>query len=266
MNDSSAIGVFDSGLGGLTVLKELLIDLPYENFIYLGDTARLPYGAKSQTTILNYLQQNIKFLLQQDVKAIVVACNSASSVLTANLEFPVPVYSVIAPGARAAAISSENACVGVIGTRATITQKAYLKALHLINPKLKVFQQACPLLVPLVEEGLLEDPLTNLILFRYLNPLIQSKIDTLILGCTHYPTLNPAIEKVIGRNIQLIDSAGAISQELQQDLTSGKINSSGQNKKGFFKILTTDLNDYFYHIAAQIMSPVPIHNIEHVNL
>lgn len=211
---SGAIGVFDSGLGGLTVLKSLMSALPNEDFVYLGDTARLPYGAKSPQTIQLYLKQNIEFLKNYNVKAIVVACNSASSVLKQESFTELPVWGVIEPGAMAALRATKNKKVAVIGTRATISQASYVEALQRLDKNIEVFQQACPLFVPIVEEGLYDDPLTNLIVYRYLNPLRTVDVDTLILGCTHYPLLKTPIKKVLPF-VELIDSSKVIAEQLK---------------------------------------------------
>lgn len=211
---SGAIGVFDSGLGGLTVLKSLMSALPNEDFVYLGDTARLPYGAKSPQTIQLYLKQNIEFLKNYNVKAIVVACNSASSVLKQESFTELPVWGVIEPGAMAALRATKNKKVAVIGTRATISQASYVEALQRLDKNIEVFQQACPLFVPIVEEGLYDDPLTNLIVYRYLNPLRTVDVDTLILGCTHYPLLKTPIKKALPF-VELIDSSKVIAEQLK---------------------------------------------------
>ena len=207
-NDDRPIGLFDSGIGGLTVLRTLLSQLSQESFIYLGDTARLPYGNKSAATIERYLVQNIKFLKAQGVKAIVVACNSASTVLLDRThDFGVPIYNVIEPGAAAAVKASTDKRIGVLGTRATVAAQSYLNLLKKLDPAVTVFSQACPLLVPLVEEGWGNIRLTRDIIRHYLHPVLDHGIDTLILGCTHYPLLKSAITQVVGKKIRLVDSA-----------------------------------------------------------
>ena len=209
------IGVFDSGLGGLTVVKELTRLLPQEKIIYVGDTARVPYGTKSPETIRRYAMQISFFLLQKKVKAIVVACNSVSAVALAALrDLPIPVVGVIEPGAQAAGLASSALRVGVIGTKATVASHAYTKAIKKYSQKIQVFEQACPLLVPLVEEGWLNHPVTQLLVQEYLKPLLKSRIDTLVLGCTHYPLLKPVLQQVAGKRVKLIDSGEATAKEV----------------------------------------------------
>ncbi len=250
------IGVFDSGLGGLTVLKTLLREFPAENFVYIGDTARLPYGSKSADTIQKYVEQLGHALIKQKVKALVVACNSASSVVLNRKEFEgLPLYNVIEPGAEEALKKSQALRIGVIGTRATIHQAAYPATLKKLNSDVEVFQQACPLLVPLVEEGLEEDPITNLITYRYLSPILQQNIDTLILGCTHYPIMTPAIRKVTGNHIHLVDSAQAIARVMSTDFESGRLIKNKSAKREFLKIFATDVTSGFQSQTERILYP-----------
>jgi glutamate racemase len=252
--DNRPIGLFDSGIGGLTVLKSLLGSLKHESFVYLGDTARLPYGSKSPATIERYLRQNIQFLLTQNVKAVIVACNSASTVLLdSQTNFPIPVYNVIEPGAATAIAASSNQSIGVLGTTATINAMAYVKSIHKLAPMATVYQQACPLLVPLVEEGWEDDPLTNLVIYRYLTPILNTGIDTLILGCTHYPALREAITKIAGPEIKLIDSAEAIVQVLRRDFESGLLLPGAQASP--LQLMTTDVSPAFSKVAARLMFP-----------
>jgi glutamate racemase len=254
------IGVFDSGLGGLTVLKSLKEALPEESFIYLGDTARLPYGLKSANTIKKYLKQNIQFLLAHKVDAVVIACNSASSVFNSADSYPVPVYDVIRPSAELAAKQSMEERIGILATRTTVEQKSYVKELHKINPHISVYQQACPLLVPLVEEGWTDDPLTNLVVHRYVKPVAEVGVDTLILGCTHYPLLAEAVRKVVGQQVQVISSAESVTAKVCQDFEAGLIPRSKQG--GQLQIFTTDLNSHFQHTSQRIFAPHPIDRFE----
>ena len=202
------IGIFDSGVGGLTVVKQFLKRLPSENLIYFGDTARIPYGTKSEEIVRRFALEDSFFLLDKDVKLIVVACNTASAIalpmLTEVLE--VPVIGVIEPGAQAAVRYTRQKKIGVIGTPATIRSSSYLKEIKKAAPDMQVLQQACPLFVPLVEEGWTEDETTYMIAKRYLHNLKENAIDTLILGCTHYPLLNTAIQRTIGSGVKLVDS------------------------------------------------------------
>lgn len=262
-----AIGLFDSGIGGLTVLKAVRENLPNENYIYLGDTARLPYGSKSPETILRYVEQNVEFLIGRGVKAIVVACNSASSVLVGrtDLKFSIPVYNVIEPGAARALSMTKNKRIGVLGTRATVAGGAYDRAIHALDPSAEVISQACPLLVPLVEEGWDEDPLTNLIVYRYLHPLLQSGIDTLIMGCTHYPVLRDAFRRVIGPEIELVDSSEAIASILQKDLERSHI-PVAKSGRGHLDVLVTDASPAFESVASRLLRPYTLKGLTQVDL
>jgi len=204
-----AIGIFDSGVGGLTVLKEVVRTLPQEDTIYLGDTARVPYGTKSPETVIRYSRQIARYLLSRDIKLLVVACNTASAVALAALEkeFPIPIVGVIEPGARAAALATTTGKVGVIGTAATVGSSAYTKAIKRINPEIEVVTRACPLFVPLAEEGWVDNQVARLTAELYLKELKEEGVDTLVLGCTHYPILKSVIAEVMGPGVTLVDSA-----------------------------------------------------------
>ena len=230
MSDSRPIGVFDSGVGGLTVAAALRRRLPRERLLYLGDTARLPYGTKSAATVRRYTQVNLEFLAQRGVKAVVVACNTASALA---LDGPdsrdrghhshlgdtaLPVWGVIEPGADRAAAATRNGRVGVIATESTVSSDAYGSALRRIVPGLEVWSQACPLLVPLIEEGWLDDPVTAEVARRYLEPLLAHDIDTLVLGCTHYPLVAPLLSRIAGERVVLVDSAAAVSHQVATEL------------------------------------------------
>lgn len=224
-----AIGIFDSGIGGLTVLREISIALPHEDLIYLGDTARVPYGTKSRKTVLGYAIRNIEFLLAKGVKAVVVACNTASAFGLTHLKerFHLPLIGVIEPGAKRAASHSKTKIIGIIGTEGTIDSGAYQETLSSIDPRIKTVVQSCPLLVALAEEGWCEGPAVDLILDRYLRLFKSSGmdksgrdvVDTLILGCTHYPLFHRAVNRYLGRQVTLVDSALATSEELKGVLT-----------------------------------------------
>ena len=207
--DSRPIGVFDSGIGGLTVVSALRTLLPNESIYYLGDTARVPYGGKSASTVQRYSLEIADLLLGENAKTIVVACNTASALALPALEehLPLTVTGVIAPGAQAATAATRNGHIGVIGTRATIKSGAYERALLHLNPEVRVTARACPLLVPLIEEGWLASDITDQVLMQYLEPLLADGIDTLVLGCTHYPLLRPAMRRLLGDAITLVDSA-----------------------------------------------------------
>lgn len=216
MSSSSPIGVFDSGVGGLTVVKEIMRQLPGEQIIYFGDTARVPYGNKSKETVLAYSRQIVHFLMSKNVKVIVVACNTASAFALETLmqEVPVPMIGVVAPGAEAAAAATKNNRIGVIATRGTIGSGVYEALLKETNPKIQVFAKACPLFVPLVEEGLTNDPVTVEIAKRYTAGLLDKNIDTLVLGCTHYPLIRRLIQQVVGEGITLVNPAYETAKSL----------------------------------------------------
>lgn len=255
-----AIGVFDSGVGGLTVLRALRKRWPGEDFIYLADTARLPYGSKSLHTIRNYVEQNLRFLRQYPLKAVVIACNSASTaILDQPLSSDIPILNVVEPGARKAAEVSTSKRIGVLGTRATVLSEAYPRALRRLDPAIEAFQQACPLFVPLVEEGWLEDPVTNLIVFRYISTLLPHRVDTLILGCTHYPALRTSIEKAVGPAIHLVDSSAG----LIEDLNDLKLKESGQ---GQTKILCTDFSPRLEQTIQLLLAGIKYDSLEPVDL
>jgi glutamate racemase len=211
-----AIGIFDSGIGGLTVLKELAAALPLENTIYLGDTARVPYGIRSPETVTRYSFENTQFLLSQEIKMLVVACNTASAISldAVKKEFPLPVIGVLEPGARAAVAATRTRRIGVIGTEATIGSGAYEKAIARLGSDIQVFSAACPLFVPLAEEGWTGNDVADLVAERYLASFRTSGIDTLVLGCTHYPLLKGVIGKAVGPGITLIDSATETAKEV----------------------------------------------------
>ena len=230
MEKEKPIGVFDSGIGGLTVVKRIASALPTEDIVYFGDTARVPYGSKSNSTVIEYSIQDAKFLINKNVKAIVVACNTSSSVAIEELKknFHVPVIGMIEPGARFALIRLGTGRIGVIGTRATIKNKAYSSEIKKINPDMEVFEKACPLFVPLAEEGWINHKAAYDIAEEYLKDLKKLNIDTLVLGCTHYPILAKVIQDVIGENVKLIDSgiasAEVVKEELRQVLAFIQIN------------------------------------------
>lgn len=220
---TAPVGIFDWGIGGLTVARAIKELLPAESTVYLGDTARVPYGPKSPETVRRYSREILAWLLAQEVKAVVVACNTATAHALDDLRAisPVPVLGVIEPGARAAVATTRNDRVGVIGTAGTVASGAYRRALHALRPELAVTEQACPLLVPFVEEGWLVHPATRLVIEEYLGPLRIAGVDTLVLGCTHYPLLKPLLTHVMGQNVRLIDSAQETARELQRILAGG---------------------------------------------
>jgi glutamate racemase len=254
MSNPNPIGIFDSGIGGLTVVKALRDRLPNETIVYLGDTARVPYGPKSPETVQRYALELAHMLMQKNAKALVVACNTVSSVALPLLtrKFSVPVIGVIEPGARAALQATRNRHVGVIGTRATIRSGAYEKALRAVDNNVRVSTRACPLLVPLIEEGLLEDDVTDQVIVRYLQPLLADEIDTLVLGCTHYPLLSAAIARVLGGEITLVDSAENCATAVQETLDRQALRSSS-TQNGELRVAVTDAADTFLNVARDAL-------------
>ena len=229
MSDPRPIGIFDSGLGGLTVASQIEKVLPRERIVYFGDTARVPYGTKSKETVTRFSVENVEFLMRHDVKLVVVACNTASSLSLAFLKrcFRVPILGVIEPGAKYAVATTRNRRIGVIGTNATIASGAYEKAVKRISPKTKVSSRSCPLFVPLVEEGWIDNDVSRDVARIYLKPLRDKGIDTLILGCTHYPLLKDVLAKVMGRGVLLVDSAREVAKETKLILdANGLLNRS----------------------------------------
>lgn len=254
MSDLRPIGVFDSGIGGLTVVKALRDLLPNENIFYLGDTARVPYGPKSPETVQRYAIELAGMLMAKDAKALVVACNTVSSVALPLLtqKFPVPVIGVIDPGARAALQVTKNRHVGVIGTRATVRSGAYEKALRAADDDVRVSSRACPLLVPLIEEGLLNDDVTDQMIVRYLEPMLADGIDTLVLGCTHYPLLTNAIARAVKRQVALVDSAQNCARAVEETLDQKSLRAAPPNR-GELQVALTDAADNFLNVARDAL-------------
>lgn len=251
------IGVFDSGVGGLTVAREIMRQIPNEKIIYFGDTARVPYGSKSKETITRYSRQIVRFLQEQQVKAIVAACNTASAYALDEIEkeLDIPMIGVVKPGAKVAAETTQNGRIGVIGTEGTIGSQIYSTYINEINPKIKVLGKACPLFVPLVEEGLWQDPVTDEIATRYLSVLIDSGIDTLILGCTHYPLIRSTVGKIVGEGVTLVNPAYETARELKELLE--KENLLNQKAQGLgtncYRFYVSDMADKFQTFANSIL-------------
>ena len=248
------IGVFDSGIGGLTVAAALKTLLPSEAIFYIGDTARVPYGGKSRKTVERYGIEIGGLLLAEQAKIIVVACNTASALAVPRMKdlFKVPVQGVIAPGAEAAVRATKNGKIGVIGTRATVSSGAYERAIHAIDPKVTVFSESCPLIVPLMEEGLFDDPITDQVIARYLAPLLAEGIDTLVLGCTHYPLAREAIAKAAGPAVTLVDSAQNCALAVQQLLTESGL-AAPETQLGRFDVALTDSTEGFLRTAEEAL-------------
>jgi glutamate racemase len=252
------IGIFDSGIGGLTVVREVLEKLPQYRIVYFGDTARTPYGSKSQKTIIEYATEDTEFLLSQGAKIIIVACNSASSAAFGALKerFAVPIFEVIRPGVEKTLALTRKQRVGVIGTRATIGTGIYERLLKEARPEVQVFSQACPLLVPLVEEGWMKRPETKRIVRKYLFSLKMKQIDTLVLGCTHYPLLKPIIQAKMGRRVAVIDSSQEVALwvkrylEKNPEIADSLTPMGDQDGNRFF---VSDLTPTFELIASQFL-------------
>jgi glutamate racemase len=249
----SAIGVFDSGIGGLTVLQRIMEALPKENTVYLGDTARAPYGTKSVETVLRYSFENSEFLLEKGVKIVVVACNTSTAIALGPLKksLSVPVVGVIEPGVKRAIKTTKNKKVGVIGTEATIQSGAYTRALKSADPNVEVYSRACPLFVPLVEEGWTDNAVVEMTVQVYLGSLKQSGIDTLVLGCTHYPLLKKAIRKFMGSGVRLVDSAEETAQEVHSLLRKGT--SAKKSSRGVHSFFVTDAPDRFIKVGRRFL-------------
>lgn len=228
MSNDAPIGVFDSGIGGLTVAHELIRQLPGESLIYFGDTARVPYGPKSPDTVRRYSREIAAFLQGEGVKAIVIACNTATAHALQALreELTIPVIGVVEPGARAAVRASEEGHIGVIGTVGTVKSGAYERAIRALEPDLRITARACPLFVPLIEEGWTDSEATRLVAQQYLEPLIAADVDTLVLGCTHYPLIKPLLADVLGPSVRLIDSAEETAAETGRVLTERGLRAS----------------------------------------
>jgi len=248
------IGIFDSGIGGLTVVRQIHKVLPHENLIYLGDTARVPYGTKSPGTVVRFACEDTQFLLRQKVKAIVVACNTVSAWALPTLEqqFKLPIFGVILPGARAALAQSRTRRIGVIGTNATVRSQAYRHAILAQCPTAQVFTCACPLLVPLVEESWQDHPVALRVLREYLGPLLRERIDTLVLGCTHYPLLKKAIRRVTREKVALVDSAETCAQSVKEQLADLKLLNASR-RRGLIQPFVTDEVARFDELAERFL-------------
>lgn len=256
--NNSPIGVFDSGVGGLTVAREIMRQLPNERIVYFGDTARVPYGNKSRETVMKYSRQIVNFLKTQEVKAIVVACNTASAYALDELEqeVDIPIIGVVRPGARAAIEATKNGRIGVIATEATISSGIYNRYIEENDNHVRIMGKACPLFVSLVEEGLWEDPVTDEIARRYLAELIDSDIDTLILGCTHYPLIRSTVGRIMGPKVTLVNPAYETARELKELLISKGLESEHRPGLGteLYRFFVSDAADKFQRFANSILS------------
>ena len=253
-NNNHPIGIFDSGVGGLTVVKEVMKRLPNERIVYLGDTARVPYGTKSPESVKGFSVENAGFLMQKGVKLIVVACNTASSVSLPILRkrFRVPIVGVIGPGAKKAVEATKNKKIGVIATKATIKSKAYEKEIGKLSSKIDIISQACPLFVPLVEEGWLDTEITRDIAREYLKGIVKSSVDTIVLGCTHYPLLKSVISRVMGKDVFVVDSASSVAEEVSDILKKNDMRCADDNS-GEHLFFVTDSVDQFVRVGERFL-------------
>lgn len=251
---SQPIGVFDSGLGGLSIVKALRRTLPNESIVYFGDIARLPYGIKSQKQIIQFSIQNVKFLIKQRAKVIIVACNSSSSAAYSILKskFKLPIIDVIQPAASEAAARSKSKRIGVIATQATVDTQAYEKTLTSLDAAIEVYSRSCPMFVPMVEEGWLEGKIPEQIVAHYLEPIKKKDVDTLMLGCTHYPLLEKTIQSYMGNKVKLVDSASSTVENLKQCLKEKKW-LNPKRSKGALKIFVSDKPRNFIRVGERFL-------------
>lgn len=268
MKKTAPIGVFDSGVGGLTVAREIMRNLPKEDIVYFGDTARVPYGSKSKDNIIRYSRQIIHFLQTKGVKAIVIACNTASALAleTVKDEFDIPIIGVVEPGARAALEVTVNKKIGVIGTEATVRSSMYEKIIHGVDSEVSVIAKACPLFVPLVEEGFKKHQVTDEIIDYYLASLKKSDIDALILGCTHYPLLRSKIREYVGEKITLVNPAYETAMDLKRILNEMDMeNPDIEGDHGSYSFYVSDAADKFKQFANSIL-PYDIETTKQINI
>ena len=261
------IGVFDSGVGGLTVAREIMRNLPYEKIVYFGDTARVPYGSKSKETIIRYSRQIVRFLKTQEVKAIVVACNTASALAleTISKETDLPMIGVVEPGAKVAVETTRNKKIGLIGTRATVKSGLYQRVIQKEDPQIQVIGQPCPLFVPLVEEGWLKDEITLEVAKRYLDPLLAQDIDTLILGCTHYPLLRSLLKGLVGDQVTLVNPAYETALALGRMLEDKGILREGKEEEFPYRFFVSDEEEHIKKFANSIL-PYDVKTTEQIRI
>lgn len=264
--NNNPIGVFDSGIGGLTVTKEIIKLLPSESIIYLGDTARVPYGTRSKEVVTKFTKELMGFLLKRKIKALVVACNTISSVALDEVKklSPVPIIGVVDPAVHASLNHTKNHKIGIIGTNGTIVSGAYKKAIQSLSPKAEVISISCPLFVPIAEEGLSDHQAVRLIAKDYLQPLKKARVDTLILGCTHYPILQKIIQETLGDKITLVDSAKPTAEQLKKLLEEKELLSNG--KKSKLEVFVTDAPERVYQVASRFFGKSLSGKIKKVSL
>jgi glutamate racemase len=264
--DRRPIGVFDSGIGGLTVVKEIMRILPNEDIVYFGDTARVPYGTKSPETITKFAFQDTRFLISKDVKAIVIACNTASAMALEAVQegFDIPVIGVIKPGAHASVRTSKTGRIGIIGTEGTIGSKAYEKSIKKLYPEAELVGYPCPLFVPVVEEGWVDTKVSYLIAQEYLEPLREAKVDTLVMGCTHYPLLTKVVGDIMGSGVNLINPAEETAIELKDILMEGNLQNSSDNAPNY-SYFVSDNPDKFSRVGSNFLNR-EISNIRKIDI
>ncbi len=271
MPDNRPIGIFDSGVGGLTVAREIFKLLPQENVVYFGDVGRTPYGGRSKEIITHFTRQDLTFLIEQNVKFIICACNTVSSVALDEVQkdYRMEMIGVIEPGAQAAVEKTKSGRIGVIGTQATINSNAYARVIHKTDPKLKVFSLACPLFVPLVEEGYINKDATRLIARDYLQTMLDVDIDTLVLGCTHYPLLKDVLGSVMGDGVALVDSGEVIAKAVSRFLADKDLlnpeSSQRPGPSGEQKFFVSDVPDKFTNLASRFLGQ-PVEKVTRVDI
>ncbi len=269
MDRDAPVGVFDSGVGGLTVAREIMRQIPEERIVYFGDTARLPYGSKSKETVVRFSRQIIRFLRTKQVKAIVIACNTASAYAleTVQAESDIPLIGVVNAGARTAIASTHNGRIGIIGTEGTVGSGIYKEVMRRLRPDIEVFEKSCPLFVPLVEEGLLHDSVTDEIASRYLSVLKGKYVDTLVLGCTHYPLLRSTLRRIMGEDVVLVNPAYETAIELRELLESQGIKRNPQSlfTGEKYQFYVSDLAEKFTSFASSIL-PGEVKKTERINI
>lgn len=265
MNNKS-IGVFDSGLGGLTAVKQIMAELPCESIVYFGDTGRVPYGTRSKETIIKYSKGDINFLLTKNVKIIVIACGTASSVALPNIknDYDIPIIGVVDAASLAAFKATKNGKIGIIGTTGTIKSGSYEERLLLENPELKIFKKACPLFVPLVENGHFDTEVTKLVVEEYLEDIKKAGVDTLILGCTHYPLLEKAIKRYMGDGVTLINAGAEVAKAIRRYLDENDLNSTCENAR--YEYFVSDNVDGFESLGGLFLEQKIDGQVEKINI
>ncbi len=264
--DKRPIGVFDSGLGGLSCVKEIMSLMPGEDVIYFGDTGRVPYGSRSQETLMKYVRQDIRFLKNFDIKMIIIACGTAGSAVLPwiDKEIDIKVTGVVEPAAKAAAMATKNGRVGVLGTTATVKYGKYVEEIKNIRSEVLVYQKACPMFVPLVENGYLDSEATEIIAREYLEDMKSKGVDTLILGCTHYPLLRPVIQRIMGDDVTLIDSGAMAANSALEYLRENGLES--EKPLGEYKYFVSDSAEDFSRLGSVFLEKEILENVEKVDI